>query len=160
MLILKLEKISNKSSERFLEFEVYEPINMTKLNLSLCNDISIDIYIPVKLSEEMIELYNSLKDSGYDLFDINSKFYTDFCTPYTSPDGTDILLSDRVNYIFNNQAQKTIFDLSSDEFDEACKKAVAERNAEPVTDYVTRFDATTGKVMKAFANGRVEYVLD
>ena len=93
LLILKLEKISNKSSERFLQFEVYEPINMTKLNLSLCNDISIDIYIPVKLSEEM----------GYDLFDINSKFYTDFCTPYTSPDGTDILLSDRVNYIFNNE---------------------------------------------------------
>ena len=57
-------------------------------------------------------------------------------------------------------AQKTIFDLSSDEFDEACKKAVAERNAEPVTDYVTRFDATTGKVMKAYADGRVEYVLD
>jgi len=103
LLILKLEKLSNKSSERFLQFEVYEPINMTKLNLSLCNDISIDIYIPVKLSEEMIELYNSLKDSGYDLFDINSKFYTDFCTPYTSPDGTDILLSDRVNYIFNNE---------------------------------------------------------
>ena len=103
LLILKLEKLSNKSSERFLQFEVYEPINMTKLNLSLCNDISIDIYIPVKLSEEMIELYNSLKDSGYDLFDINSKFYTDFCTPYTSPDGTDVLLSDRVNYIFNNE---------------------------------------------------------
>ena len=76
---------------------------MKQLNLSLCNDISIDIYIPVKLSEEMIELYNSLKDSGYDLFDINSKFYTDFCTPYTSLDGTDVLLSDRVNYIFNNQ---------------------------------------------------------
>ncbi len=57
-------------------------------------------------------------------------------------------------------AQKSVFDLSSDEFDEACKKAVAERNAEPVTNYVTRFDATTGKVMKAYADGRVEYVLD
>ena len=57
-------------------------------------------------------------------------------------------------------AQKTVYDLTSDEFDAACKKAVAERNMEAVIDYVTRFDAETGKVMKVFSDGRVEYVLD
>lgn len=57
-------------------------------------------------------------------------------------------------------SQKSVFDLSSDEFDLACKKAVAQRNNEPVVDYVTRFDKTTGKVMKEYTDGRVEYVLD
>lgn len=57
-------------------------------------------------------------------------------------------------------AQKSVFDLSSDEFDAACKKAVAARNSKPVTDHVTRFDAASGKVMKQYADGRVEYVLD
>ena len=57
-------------------------------------------------------------------------------------------------------SQQSVFDLSSDEFDAACKKAVEERNAEAVTDYVTRFDIETGRIMKVFQDGRVEYVLD
>ena len=57
-------------------------------------------------------------------------------------------------------AQKSVYDLSSDEFDAACKKAVEERNTEAVTDYVTRFDIETGKIMKVYQDGRVEYVLD
>ena len=40
---------------------------------------------------------------GYDLFDINSPFYQDICTPYKSSDGTDVLLNDRVNYYYNNE---------------------------------------------------------
>ena len=40
---------------------------------------------------------------GYDLFDINSPFYQDICTPYTTNDGTDVSLTDRVNYYFNNE---------------------------------------------------------
>ena len=43
-----------------------------------------------------------MKDSGYDMFDLNDPFYQDVCTPFDSSNGTDILLSDRVNYIYNN----------------------------------------------------------
>ena len=103
LLILKYEKISNISSERNLQFEIYEPINKTRLNLSFCNNVSIDVYVPVKLSEQFLEIYNELKNSGYDMFDINSDFYQDICTPFKSPNGADILLSDRVNYYFNNE---------------------------------------------------------
>ena len=39
---------------------------------------------------------------GYDLFDINSPFYNDICTPYKSPEGTDVLLSDRINSYYYN----------------------------------------------------------
>ena len=50
LLILKYEKISNISSERNLQFEIYESANKTRLNLSVCQDIPIDIYVPMVLS--------------------------------------------------------------------------------------------------------------
>ena len=102
LIIIKFEKITNISSERLLQFEVYDPYTKKKLNLSICSNITIDIYIPVILSEKIQNLYNELKDLGYDLFDINSPFYQDICTPYKSSDGTDVTLNDRVNYFYNN----------------------------------------------------------
>ena len=102
LIILKYEKMTNISKERTLQHEIYEPYNKTKLDLSICNNVSIDIYKQVFLSEKTQNLYNQLKNLGYDLFDINSPFYNDICTLYKSPDNTDVLLSDRINYYFYN----------------------------------------------------------
>ena len=102
LLILKYEKVANISSERQLQYEVYESLNKTKLNLSVCSDVQVDIYVPVILSEEKQNLYNELQDLGYDLFDIENVFYQDICTPYKSANGTDVILSDRVEYYYNN----------------------------------------------------------
>jgi hypothetical protein len=44
-----------------------------------------------------------MKESGYDMFDINDPFYQDICIPFDSGNGTDILLSDRVDYIYNTE---------------------------------------------------------
>jgi hypothetical protein len=38
---------------------------------------------------------------GYDLFNPNDSFYQDICTPYTTINGTDIILSDRRTYLYN-----------------------------------------------------------
>ena len=58
--------------------------------------------IPITLKEERIELYNDLQKLGYDLFNINDPFYQDICSNYKSKDGTDVLLSDRQNDIYDN----------------------------------------------------------
>ena len=102
LIIVKFEKITNDSSEKTLLYDVYDPLNKTKLDLSICDKIPIIIYTPVELSEELLNLYNQLKDMGYDLFDIESDFYKDICVPFTSPEGTDVTLADRKNYYFNN----------------------------------------------------------
>ena len=101
LILIKYEKVTNISSERSIQYEIYEPYNKTKLNLSICEDINIDIYVPITLSEKTQNLYNELKELGYDLFDINGPFYNDICTPYKSSNGTDVLLSDRVNTYYN-----------------------------------------------------------
>ena len=36
------------------------------------------------------------------MFDINDPFYNDICTPYKSSNNSDMLLSDRIDYIYNN----------------------------------------------------------
>ena len=102
LIIFKFEKITNVSTERSLQYEVYEPFDKVKLNLSICENTTIDVYVPVELSEELQKLYNELKDLGYDLFDENSDFYKDICTPFKSPNGTDVPLADRYNSYFNN----------------------------------------------------------
>ena len=103
LLIIKLEKISNIISERSLQYEIYNPYNMTKLNLSICSNLTIEIYTPLIISDKLQNLHYELKEMGYNLFDINSQFYQDICTPYKSSEGTDVLLSDRVNYFYNNE---------------------------------------------------------
>ena len=41
-----------------------------------------------------------MRESGYDIFDKSISFYNDICTKYTTENGTDIILSDRINDIY------------------------------------------------------------
>ena len=68
------------------EFDVYykiNGINLIKLNLSYCRNIKIDIFIPIKIADN-IDKYNS--SSGY---------YNDICYISTSDESFDIPLKDR-----------------------------------------------------------------
>jgi len=100
--ILKYEKITNMSIEKNVQYEVYAANSSEKLDLSVCKDTPVDIYIPIELSSETKTKYENLKSQGYDLFDKNSDFYTDICTPYKSPDGTDVALSTRNSEFYKN----------------------------------------------------------
>ena len=102
LIFIKNEYKTNKASDKKVNFEVYEPYNKTKLNLSFCDDTPINLYIPIELSQENKQIYEKMKEAGYDMFDINDPFYQDVCTPFDSANGTDILLFDRVDYIYNN----------------------------------------------------------
>ena len=55
------------------------------------------------LSEETRNTYELLKSLGYDMLNINDPFYQDVCVPYKYDNNTDILLSDRIDYIYNNK---------------------------------------------------------
>ena len=72
------------------------------MNLSICVDSKIIINSKINLDESTLSLYNSLKESGYNLFNKNDSFYNDVCSLYTSQNGTDMTLTDRKNEIFFN----------------------------------------------------------
>ena len=103
-LSLIIKKVEQKaiSAERNVQYEVYHPISKIKLNLSLCDEEKVELYIPVAIDDKLLVLYEDLQNSGYDLFNIEDPFYNDLCSPYKSENGTDVLLSDRKNDYYNN----------------------------------------------------------
>ena len=103
LIIIKFEKLTPTSSEKNVQYEVYNPMTKTKINLSICVNTPVDLYIPVSLSERTKNLYEDLQSYGYDLFNPEDPFYQDICTPYTSENNTDVLLSDRrIDYFVND----------------------------------------------------------
>ena len=52
LIYVKTQSITNIAYEKNIQYEIYEPINKTKLDLSICQNITADIYIPINLSEE------------------------------------------------------------------------------------------------------------
>ena len=64
LIMIIYEKITNISTERSIQYEVYEPINITKLNLSICDNMTIDIYTPVVLSDELLNVFKDVKNMG------------------------------------------------------------------------------------------------
>ena len=100
------EKIADVSSERNTQYEIYETLSFKKLNISVCGNALIDIYFPLTLTQNFQNLFDQVHKLGYDLFDINNKFYQDICTPYKSPNKTDVLLADRIYYYYNNNETK------------------------------------------------------
>ena len=101
LIILKIDIKKEESKTTAVEYEVYNPYTKTKIDLSICSNVSIAIYAPVNLTNRENNLYNDLSEQGYDLFDVNNSFYLDPCTQYTSENGTDVSLIDRKNYYYN-----------------------------------------------------------
>ena len=72
-------------------YNVFHPINNSLLNLSYCQKSEVNISIPVSLNESILFKYEPESD-----------YYNDICYPYTTDNGTDILLNDRHDE-FNTQ---------------------------------------------------------
>ena len=70
--------------------------------------MKININSPVILNNIISNLYNSLKESGYDLFNKSDSFYNDICSIFTTENGTDITLSDRRKLIYDINANTSI----------------------------------------------------
>ena len=60
LIFIKNEIKSNKVSEKNIKFDVYNPYNKQKLNLSLCDETPINIYFPMVLSEETKQIYEQM----------------------------------------------------------------------------------------------------
>ena len=79
------------------------------LPLDSCKEEGATVEVVNPFSTENIILpifqnkINSAIINGYNLFDKDSPFYHDICTPFTNENGNDVLLEDRINDYFNEQ---------------------------------------------------------
>ena len=56
LIFVKQQTVSNKVSEKNLRFDVFEPYNKTKLNLTLCSENSINLYVKMELNDDMKDI--------------------------------------------------------------------------------------------------------
>ena len=75
--------------------------NGTELNLSnIDEDVYVDVYVPITDLEKANYNYSKyFLNQGYDIYDENSAFYNDFCTPAFNGDN-DMTLADRKKYLY------------------------------------------------------------
>ena len=86
LLILKSDAFLDSSLIPVIQYEVYHPINKSKLDLNFCDKTQIDIKIPVSINED--DLYKHEPNSGY---------YNDICFTANSDEGIDKTIEDRKN---------------------------------------------------------------
>ena len=108
LIIIKTDIKNDYYISTYVQYEIFHPYTLEKLDMAFCNEVKIIVNSPTNLNEQTISLYNSLNNSGYNLFDINDPFYNDVCTTYTSENKTDVNIKDRQNEIFSNYGNITL----------------------------------------------------
>ena len=103
LIIIKTDIKINDSISTYVYYRIFNPINLEPLDLKYCLNYTINVKVPINLDVETENLFNSLSESGYNLFDSSDSFYSDICTPYTTKNGTDIILEDRKKDIYKNK---------------------------------------------------------
>ena len=53
-------------------------------------------------------LFHSLSESGYNLYNQSDPFYNELCTPYSTINGTDVLLLDRKIDIYSKSGNEAL----------------------------------------------------
>ena len=98
-----------------VEYEIYNPLTKEKLNLKYCENEQINISIPVSIDENEIFKYN-----------LNSEFYNDICSTYTTDFKTDISLKDRKKEFINKNMTLCESDCNYASYNNTLKKVKCE----------------------------------
>ena len=86
LIILKTDIKADNLTKTYVQYEIYDPRNLNRLDLSICKN-TISISAPIELDNSISSLYDNMKESGYNLFNENDSFYNDICSIYTSENG-------------------------------------------------------------------------
>ena len=94
LIIFKIDVYEEGLLVPSINYEVYNSETKDQLDLSVCGDANINIYLPAYIEENNIYKYNP-----------SDEYYNDECNTFTTEDGTDITTTDRkIEYINNNMS--------------------------------------------------------
>ena len=100
---VQIEKYNNNPNALYNQIQYYAYNDQKQLlDLSVCEDVETQIHYKLKDNVNLdFAKIKEFKEKGVDIFNINDKFFNDICNPY-SESNNDMILSDRVNYIYQN----------------------------------------------------------
>ena len=111
LLVIKSDTLEILNMTEYFGIETDYQLFSTSLGaflpLSSCKDAGsiVEVSNPFRATEQLINQYQSktasVLSNGYDVFDANSPFYNDVCTPYTNEHGNDVLLDARRKDYYN-----------------------------------------------------------
>ena len=141
LLILKIDVFEEGLLIPKIEYEVYNPNNMEKLNLSICEDTKIGLAIPVIINEDDLYKHNS-----------NSDYYNDVCFTYTSEKGTDVSLDDRKKEFVDNNMTLCEEDCDFNGYDRDTKKALCSCQIKVKLPLISEISIDKEQLYKNFMN--------
>jgi hypothetical protein len=113
LIILKVDYFMEEFKFPVIGYEVFDPVNKTKLNLTYCDNETVNYNIPIDISEEDLEKYNASSD-----------YYNEECSVYTTEDGTDIIILDRKKEFNDNNFYLCENDCNYTDYNSSSKKSV------------------------------------
>ena len=139
LIIFKIDIKEEGLKIPIIEYEIYNPINLEKLELDCCKDIKIGISIPVTIDEDSLFKYNS-----------SNEYYNDMCYSYTTENGIDIVIKDRQNEFKDNNMSLCEADCEYTNYNSTTKKALCECNAKNSIDSILDIKNNKDKLMYSF----------
>ena len=139
LIIFKIDYFSPEILIPIIGYEIYHPLNKTKLDLNYCKEILIKLNIPVSIDED--ELFK---------YDPNSDFYRDNCFSYTTENGTDIILNDRKQEFTDNKLSLCENNCNYTGYDEENKKSLCDCNIKNKMDLISEIIENPNKLSNNF----------
>lgn len=84
-----------------VSFKAYNKNNGEEIDLSICGTFTISYPLSNNVNLTFAE---QMAEKGIDIFNPNDPFFNDFCYPYYTEDGKDVLLIDRRKDFFQNNS--------------------------------------------------------
>ena len=126
LIIFKIDYYSEGLLIPIVGYEIFHPVNKSKLDLNYCKDILIELNIPVSIDEDNLFKY-----------DPNSEYYTDECVPSTSENGTDIIINDRQNEYNSNNLSLCQNNCTFTGYESNTKKALCDCEVKTKINYIS-----------------------
>ena len=98
LIFIQMDSNDNKKDVNYL---IYNPKTKKYIDLSNYTNIIIEIKRHLKMNASEIKTFQDIQKNGYNILDLKNKFYNDKCVPYSTGEGTDVILRDRVDDIYN-----------------------------------------------------------
>ena len=90
IILFKIDYYEDGLLFPIINYEYYHPKTFEKLNLDICEDDIIEIFMPIEIEEDEIYLH-----------DPKNEYYNDKCCPTKNKNGPDIILIDRQEEFIN-----------------------------------------------------------
>ena len=154
LIIFKIDIKNADLSKTYILYEIYNPITLNRINMEACENNPIGISFPVNLDENTKNIYYSLNQSGYNLFDLNDPFYNDICSTYTTKYRTDLSLIDRKILIYDKNGNISIcqngctfkfYNLTNGK-----AKCVCDVQIEEIITYIEQFKYNSTQIVNSF----------